>query len=259
MKTTASKPATLQSKESLQAAAAKVQSTDSMAKIAKKDPKLAEAVEKGGLLGGIQAGGGQMVASGGVANFTQVKSGGVQVISGGLTSGDNVSAGGEQRAIGGGRRREIDEDDPPDDASELELPARLEHVDGAGVTVKLAAPELASGGGTLTPSQTSLILSAASGSSTSAQITLSNNSGNTVTFSIPTPTTTSGGAWLTASANSNTVTAGGFATLTIQAPNGLTLASGTYYGTVTITPTGGGSSSQIGVTFTVGRVGEPGI
>jgi uncharacterized protein (TIGR03437 family) len=113
----------------------------------------------------------------------------------------------------------------------------------------------ASSGGTLTPSQTSVTLSAASGSSTSAQITLANNSGNTVTFSIPTPTTTSGGAWLTASANGFTVPAGSSATLTIAAPNGLTLASGTYLGTVTITPTGGGSSSQIGVTFTVGTGG----
>ena len=112
-----------------------------------------------------------------------------------------------------------------------------------------------SSGGTLTPSQTSVPLSAASGSSTSAQITLANNTGNTVTFSIPTPTTTSGGAWLTASANAYTVTAGSFATLTITVPNGLTLASSTYYGTVTITPTGGGSSSQIGITFTVGTGG----
>ena len=116
----------------------------------------------------------------------------------------------------------------------------------------------ASTGGTLTPSQTSVPLSAASGSSTSAQITLANNTGNTVTFSIPTPTTTSGGAWLTASANGYTVPAGSAATLTIQAPNGLTLPSGTYYGTVTISPTGGGSSSQIGITFTVGAGGGTG-
>jgi uncharacterized protein (TIGR03437 family) len=100
-------------------------------------------------------------------------------------------------------------------------------------------------------------LSAASGSSTSTQITLANNSGNTVTFSIPTPTTTSGGAWLTASASGYTVTAGSFATLTIAAPNGLTLPSGTYYGTVTITPNGG-SSAQIGVTFIVGTGGGTG-
>jgi uncharacterized protein (TIGR03437 family) len=112
-------------------------------------------------------------------------------------------------------------------------------------------------GGTLTPSATSVTLSAASGSSTSAQITLANNSGNTVTFSIPTPTTTSGGAWLTASANGYTVTAGSFATLTIAVPNGLTLGSGTYYGTVSITPNGG-SSAQIGVTFIVGTGGGTG-
>jgi uncharacterized protein (TIGR03437 family) len=117
----------------------------------------------------------------------------------------------------------------------------------------------ASTGGTLTPSQTSVTLSAASGSSTSAQITLANNTGNTVSFSIATPTTTTGGAWLTASASGYTVPATSFATLTIQAPNGLTLASGTYYGTVTIVPTGGGSSTQIGITFTVGAGGGTGI
>jgi uncharacterized protein (TIGR03437 family) len=115
-----------------------------------------------------------------------------------------------------------------------------------------------SGGGTLTPSQTSVILSAASGSSTSAQITLSNNTGNTVTFPAPTVGTTSGGNWLAAAVSANTLAAGAFATLTISVPNGLTLANGTYYGTVTISPIGGGSSSQITVTFTVGTGGGTG-
>jgi uncharacterized protein (TIGR03437 family) len=115
-----------------------------------------------------------------------------------------------------------------------------------------------SGGGTLTPSQTSVILSAASGSSTSAQITLSNNTGNTVTFPAPTVGTTSGGNWLAAAVSANTLAAGAFATLTISVPNGLTLANGTYYGTVTISPIGGGSSSQIGITFTVGTGGGTG-
>ena len=112
-----------------------------------------------------------------------------------------------------------------------------------------------SGGGTLTPSQTSVTLSAASGSSTSAQITLTNNTGNTLTFPAPTVGTTSGGNWLAAAVSANTLAASAFATLTISVPNGLTLASGTYYGTVTIMPSGGGSSTQIGVTFTVGTGG----
>src|ERR1035437_9049686 len=63
-----------------------------------------------------------------------------------------------------------------------------------------------SSGGTLTPSQTSVPFSAASGSSTSPQVPLANNTGNTVTLLLT-------------------------------------------------TPTGGGSSSQIGVTFTVGTGG----
>jgi uncharacterized protein (TIGR03437 family) len=113
------------------------------------------------------------------------------------------------------------------------------------------------GGGTLTPSQNSVALSAASGSSTSTQISLINNSGNTVGFTIPAPTTTSGGAWLTASANTYTVTTTGFATLTIGA-SAANLSSGQYLGTVTITPNGGGLSSQIGVTFTVGAGGTTG-
>jgi uncharacterized protein (TIGR03437 family) len=101
-------------------------------------------------------------------------------------------------------------------------------------------------------------LSAASGSSTSAQITLTNNTANTIQFTIPTPTTNTGGNWLVATANSYTVTSLGFTTLTISVPNGLTLASGTYTGTVTITPYNG-ASSQIGVTFTVGSGTGTGI
>jgi uncharacterized protein (TIGR03437 family) len=95
-------------------------------------------------------------------------------------------------------------------------------------------------------------LSAAPGSSTSAQLTLTNNTASTISFTIPTPTTNTGGNWLAATANSYTVNSLGFATLTISVPNGLTLGTGTYTGTVTITPNGGGSSTQIGVTFTVG-------
>ena len=108
-----------------------------------------------------------------------------------------------------------------------------------------------SNGGTLTPSTTSVVLSAASGASTSAQITLTNNTGNAVTFPAPSITTNTGGNWLTATANSYTVASLQFTTLTIAVPNGLTLASGTYIGTVTITPNGG-TSSLINVTFTVG-------
>ncbi len=116
-----------------------------------------------------------------------------------------------------------------------------------------------SGGGTLTPSTTSVTLSAASGSSTSAQVTLTNNTGNQVAFYIPTPTTTSGGAWLTASANTYTVLASNFAILTISAPNGLTLSTGTYYGSVVIAPSGGsGPSTTISVSFYVGTGGGNG-
>jgi uncharacterized protein (TIGR03437 family) len=106
-------------------------------------------------------------------------------------------------------------------------------------------------GGTLTPSTTSVSLNAAPGASNSVQVDLTNNTGNTVTFGAPTITTTTGANWLTASANIYTVTSGSYAVLTISVPNGLTLATGTYYGTVAITPTGG-TSSSISVTFTVG-------
>jgi len=116
-----------------------------------------------------------------------------------------------------------------------------------------------SGGGTLTPSSSSVGLSALPGSSTSAQITLTNNTQNAISFPAPYATTYTGGNWLTATASSYTVNgSGGFATLTIAVPNGLTLATGTYSGTVTITPYGGGSSTQIGVTFTVGSGGGTG-
>jgi uncharacterized protein (TIGR03437 family) len=71
------------------------------------------------------------------------------------------------------------------------------------------------------------------------------------------PTTTSGGAWLTATANTYSVASSGYAILTIAVPNGLTLANGTYSGTVTVTPTGA-TSLQIGVTFTVGTGGGTG-
>jgi uncharacterized protein (TIGR03437 family) len=97
-----------------------------------------------------------------------------------------------------------------------------------------------------------VILSAAPGSSTSYQVTLTNSTANAISFTIPTPTTNTGGNWLAATANTYTVPSLNFATLTISVPNGLTLGTGTYTGTVTITPNGGGSSSQIGVTFTVG-------
>jgi uncharacterized protein (TIGR03437 family) len=107
--------------------------------------------------------------------------------------------------------------------------------------------------GTLTPSATSVSLSAASGSATSAQVTLTNNTGNQVAFYIPTPTTTTGGAWLGATASTYTVIAGNSSTLTITAPNGLVLSNGTYYGTVVIAPSGGGgATTTINVTFYVG-------
>ena len=127
----------------------------------------------------------------------------------------------------------------------------------ATITITYYANGSNPGGGTLTPSQTSVALSAASGSSTSTTVTLSNNSGTVVTFPIPTTTTTSGGAWLAASADTYTVNAGGFATLTIAVPNGVTLANGTYHGTVTVSPNGG-TTSTIGVTFTVGTGGGTG-
>jgi uncharacterized protein (TIGR03437 family) len=96
------------------------------------------------------------------------------------------------------------------------------------------------------------------GSSTSAQITLTNNSGSTVNFSIPLPTTTSGGAWLGASAGSYSLANGSSTLLTISAPNGVTLANNTtYYGTITFTPSG--TAPQISVTLTVGSGSGTGI
>jgi uncharacterized protein (TIGR03437 family) len=110
--------------------------------------------------------------------------------------------------------------------------------------------------GTLTPSATTVYLSAASGASTSGQVNLTNNSGSPVSFTIPTPATSSGGAWLTASANVYTVASGSSATLTVYAPNGVTLSPGTYYGTVSLSPSG--TVSPITVQFTVGSGGTNG-
>jgi uncharacterized protein (TIGR03437 family) len=114
-----------------------------------------------------------------------------------------------------------------------------------------------SGGGTFVPSQTSVALSAASGANTSTTVNLTTSSAGSIAFSV-TPVTTSGGNWLTATADTYTVNSASYAILTIGAPNGITLSSGTYYGTVTIAPTGGGSSTEISVTLTVGSGGGAG-
>jgi uncharacterized protein (TIGR03437 family) len=121
----------------------------------------------------------------------------------------------------------------------------------AVITITYYANSASSGGGTVSPSLTAVTLSAVSGASTSTSVNLTTTSPSLISFNA-TSATTSGGGWLTATANTYTVSNANYAILTIGAPNGIVLGNGTYYGTVTITPTSGGQSSTINVTFTVG-------
>jgi len=114
------------------------------------------------------------------------------------------------------------------------------------------------GGGSLTASTNSVSLSGASGVATSTQVQLTNNTGGTITFNNPGVTTNTGGNWLSASVVTNTVLSGQFTYVTIAVPNGLSLANSQYSGAVVITPNGGGASTQINVTYTVGSGGGSG-
>jgi uncharacterized protein (TIGR03437 family) len=107
------------------------------------------------------------------------------------------------------------------------------------------------GGGPVTATPSSVTLYAAAGA-TASPVTVSLTGNNGINFNIASLVTSpAGGSWLGAS-----LTAGyGLSTpssLTISA-NAYGLSNGySYYGTVTVTPTNGAASTQIGVTLVVG-------
>jgi uncharacterized protein (TIGR03437 family) len=130
-------------------------------------------------------------------------------------------------------------------------------ITAAVITVTYYANAANSGSGTVIPSSTSVPLSAAFGSSTSTTITLTTTSATSISFSTPATPSSGNSTWLTATANIYAVSSATYAVLTIGA-SAVGLGSGTYYGTVTISPTGGGTASQISITFTVGTGGGTG-
>jgi uncharacterized protein (TIGR03437 family) len=129
-------------------------------------------------------------------------------------------------------------------------------ITSAVITVNYTAGGSGSGTGTITPYPSTVAISAAAGGAASTTVTLTTTSISAVSFGF-TPSTNSGGSWLGATVNTYTVSSTVYATLTIQASAGV-LANGIYYGSVLITPTSGGATSTIYVTFTVGTSGGTG-
>jgi len=120
----------------------------------------------------------------------------------------------------------------------------------AGVTAGTITVTYAVGstsGGTITASQTSVSLTAAVGATNSTNIGLTGNA--STTFTVQSATIPAGGTWLGAAVTSGyTTTLPSYVTISVSAVG---LAASTYNGTVTLTPSGGGSATVINVTFTV--------
>jgi len=115
-----------------------------------------------------------------------------------------------------------------------------------------------SSGSGLTSSATSVNLGpvAALGGVAQSQVSISTSSQTGIVASVA-PSTANGVNWLSVNIANVSVVAGNPVTVTITATSA-NLTNGTYQGSVTFTPNGGGSSLAIGVTFTVGPGGGSG-
>jgi trimeric autotransporter adhesin len=100
--------------------------------------------------------------------------------------------------------------------------------------------------GTVTLSPSTLSFSYQAGGSLPSTQTISVTPSSSSTTYAAAAATTSGGSWLTVSPTSAT----GTQTLSVGLVSGVLTAAGTYYGTVTVTPTGG-TSQVVNVTVTV--------
>lgn len=111
------------------------------------------------------------------------------------------------------------------------------------VTFAVGTGSGGSGSGVLVPTSTSLTFTALPGGQGQSQNVGISNSGNSITY-----TASSSATWLTTNLGSNQGSSPG--TLTVIA-SAVGLAANTYNGTLTLTPSGGGQSTTIQVTFVV--------